>query len=262
MAKTPKVKGYGAYWKGDIKNKTIARKNKQYISDQRCLRVYKKQLHKQYPNDNERNDAPGKNQSLDEAGPSAERTSDPIADYQVKVIKPKVETLYYVAAREDHRKAKIKDGGSGNHFKRDLRESESSGHDSDGSGQSDSDEVDDDEQSEDDEIDSHLRDHVGDGRTRRGIEKANSLSDNKQKFTGVYGKALKKKHEKLQIKKQLNDERVNKIKQKKREIREKKQERYARHRLLGSRTKRGQPIMANVISHLMNKFQKKHKMDE
>ncbi|GIX65685.1 rRNA processing domain containing protein, putative [Babesia caballi] len=81
----------------------------------------------------------------------------------------------------------------------------------------------------------------------------------KGKYSGVYAKALKLREEQIKVKQQLHNERIEKIKQKKREIREKKQERYARHRLLGKKTKRGQPIMANVISHLMNNFQKKQR---
>ncbi|GBE59459.1 rRNA processing Fyv7, putative [Babesia ovata] len=311
MAKTAKVKGYGAYWKGDIKNKTIKRKNKQYISDQRCLQVYKKELQKRKERDTTNETTGSNNVNAQEKGDTGRRPNvQTIAEHDVKIIKPQIETVYYVNGSQARGNANIaydskreepsddgEDAGLGrvpaSHDasgtpevteRRGGRFSEDNHESDDETEQSDSD-------SGTGELENHDELQSTAATSRNGTEQTNSRSNSakgaktsdrisinndkgvdvasnargksnekqKGKFTGVYAKALKLREEKAKIKQQQHNERIEKIKQKKREIREKKQERYARHRLLGQKTKRGQPIMANVISHLMNNFEKKYK---
>ncbi|ORM41194.1 uncharacterized protein BXIN_0355 [Babesia sp. Xinjiang] len=301
MAKKSKVKGYGAYWKGDVRNKTIARKNKQYISDQRCLRIYKKQIkelsqssvdHKQRPNFTKNTN---KDFFSDPDGASA------IAEQNVKVIKPKIETVYFIpGAHSRAKETDIDDDDADIEDSKDKSKStdvtdsiDASGHinadvdhvasDESLDEQEDYQGTDSDSSSKDDELDEsahrgsrreesdqrgNLKNNKSDKRTRKDLQSGenqqerNGAPDGKQKkkFTGVYAKALKLREERAKIRAQQHNEKVEKIKQKKREIREKKQERYERHRLLGKKTKKGQPIMSRVISHLMNNYQKKHEL--
>ncbi|CDR96482.1 rRNA processing domain containing protein, putative [Babesia bigemina] len=309
MAKTAKVKGYGAYWKGDIKNKTIKRKNKQYISDQRCLQVYKKELQKLNEGTAADEATCSNNVNTEAKSTSGHRSNvQTIAEHDVKIIKPQIETVYYVNgahprgdANATHYSKRRELSGEGKNSRRKTdgatrdasvapevnwslggRISESNQESDNESdvidSESDSGELENDDlqtsaaTSDDhgeqtasrsspskkgkDKAKARLTDGKSDAKASSTEDKTNKKQ--KGKFTGVYAKALKLREEKAKIRQQQHNERVEKIKQKKREIREKKQERYARHRLLGQKTKRGQPIMANVISHLMNNFQKKH----
>ncbi|KAK1932754.1 hypothetical protein X943_000640 [Babesia divergens] len=310
MTKPSKVKGYGAYWKGDIKNKTIARRNKQYISDQRCLRVYKKQLQRDAEQLEAPNDSTGGDVKLNRGGVASTKTFRTSTDQDVTVIKPQVEIVYYMPESSRNGEMNyVNEGGpdeSPDDSDNDVVETDEASI-ADGTDEedgSDYSEIGNPHQDHDDgmldEANSEYKSTNGiepsqstrihssptskranspqgdsksnfkvDHRTRKGSAKAESGSalgerpkGKGEKFSGVYAKALKIRHERSKIRQQQYEEKLSKTIQKKREIREKKQQRYARHRLLGNKTKKGQPIMANVISHLMNNFQKKHKLDD
>ncbi|GFE52865.1 thyroid transcription factor 1-associated protein 26, putative [Babesia ovis] len=304
MAKNTKVKGYGAYWKGDIKNKTIARKNKQYISDQRCLRVYKKQLKEldrseaDYVNTvTKRKQIPGES--------SADVNATSIAEQHVEIIKPQVETVYLLQRgndygahpdaqnREQDLEHKLKSGCStiakdsidldnkprkGKHFKSSVVEEVEGNDEYNG----DAEPIESDTNGEVHDMCSAGSVDISEtgGNTEncgRGAEdtgmfkgeikykhetgsKGETQRSQKGKFSGVYAKALKLREERAKIRAQQHNERLEKLKEKKRAIREKKQDRYERHRLLGRKTKKGQPIMSSVLSHLMKNFQKKHEL--
>ncbi|UKJ88743.2 hypothetical protein MACJ_001988 [Theileria orientalis] len=194
--KKSKLKGYGVYWSGDIKNKHIARKNQQYIRDQKYLHKYKK----------------FKDQSVEQessqTSESHTENSTSLNSYieNPNLIKPHVELTYLELSDED---------SPANHN---------------------------DTSPVVDEPDANCdvdEDGPDEGTKQRG---------------NVYSKVLKKRREIEKKKKEEYDHKVEEIKKRKKEIRAKKQKRYERHRLLGARTKKGQPIMKNVIKHIMKKF--------
>ncbi|UKK01129.2 hypothetical protein MACK_001942 [Theileria orientalis] len=194
--KKSKLKGYGVYWSGDIKNKHIARKNQQYIRDQKYLHKYKKfkdQYAEQEPS------------QVTES--HTEHSSSLISDFETpNLIKPQVEVTYLQLSDED----------SPNNY-------------------NDSSPIAD-------------KPHVSPDVDEEDADEGSKLKGN------VYSKVLKKRRDIEKKKKEEYDQKVEEIKKRKKEIRAKKQKRYERHRLLGARTKKGQPIMKNVIKHIMKNF--------
>ncbi|BAM41008.1 conserved hypothetical protein [Theileria orientalis strain Shintoku] len=184
--KKSKLKGYGVYWSGDIKNKHIARKNKQYIRDQKYLHKYKKfkdqYVEQESSQPTERHTEPSSSLNTDFEAPNS--------------IKPQVEVTYLELSDEES-PTKYNDSSP---------------------------------IVEEPEDDDGYKESVDEGSKQRG---------------NVYSKVLKKRREIEMKKKEEHDQRVEEIKKRKKEIRAKKQKRYERHRLLGARTKKGQPIMKN-----------------
>ncbi|KAK2196065.1 Fyv7-TAP26 [Babesia duncani] len=198
MGKGAKVKGYGAYWKGHIKNKTIAQKNKQYIADQRCLHMYRKFKQQDDGLDDMKNT---KIQLIEE------QHSGDVDDVPVIVPEIKYECL--------------------------------ESQDSDGCG-----------------VEFDVNSTFDDFKELHNYEKSpNHVEAGKH---SVYSKALKKRQVLKKQHESARNERIEEIKRQKREIYGKKRDRYHRYRLLGKFTKRGQPIMANVISHLMHKYKRQN----
>ncbi|EKX73354.1 conserved hypothetical protein [Theileria equi strain WA] len=219
-----KVKGYGVYWAGHIKNKSIARKNKQYIKDQRYLSVYKKLIKDKKEEDtglhtdgsgapskstdtrtNDRVVDDGQNGHIEATSPSCEESRvDNSPGEQSVTIKPQIESVYLYDGDEEQPEVVN-------------------------------------EQTETSTVED------GETKERKRTEKTPK---------GIYAKALKKRQELEKEKQKRENERIEEIKRRKKEIREKKQQRYERHRLLGTKTKKGQPIMANVVKFLMKKHVK------
>ncbi|EDO07772.1 rRNA processing family protein [Babesia bovis T2Bo] len=296
MAKNLNFKGQGAYWKGSVKNKTIARKNKQYISDQRCLKEYKKQLRSvEQSTTSSKTDS---NNSIEVAQnvTSIHQTSSSVGDHHVEIVKPQIERVYLqhdentssvngqqqttskseislhkgdsktsprTRKRDKKHVVSVADSANGSNLDYDEPQDINSCTDTDdvelphidGSSSSNRNVMTPEVKSDFDAT------SVVDNEMDNDSQDANNLSPKEPghgKYSGVYAKALKLREERAKLLAQQHNERVEKIKQKKREIRTKKQARYERHRLLGEKTKRGQPIMSRVITHLMKNFERKH----
>uniref|UniRef100_A0A3B0MVI3 rRNA processing, putative n=1 Tax=Theileria annulata TaxID=5874 RepID=A0A3B0MVI3_THEAN len=208
MAKrVKKVKGYGAYWSGDIKNKHIQRKNKQYVIDQKYLTQYKKISHQNILNSVDSYNTLCKSISFE--------NNNQYNNDNVEIIKPIIETVYLEPSDQQNDEETIHNNGE--IYQLDSNSTQN--------------------------IITNINTTVA-----NPVNTSKSLNLNNH---GIYSKIIDKR--KRLENKSLDEynKHIEELKTKKKERRKKKELRYERHRLLGTKTKKGQPIMKNVIKHLM-----------
>ncbi|XP_955325.1 uncharacterized protein TA18680 [Theileria annulata] len=206
-----KVKGYGAYWSGDIKNKHIQRKNKQYVIDQKYLTQYKKISHQNIANSVDSYNTLCKSISFE--------NNNLYNNDNVEIIKPIIETVYLEPSDQQNDGETIHNNGERTK-----------------------------------NLDSDSTQNIITDINTAVSNPVNTTKSVNVKNCGIYSKIIDKRKRFENKRSDEYKKHVEEMKMRKKERREKKKMRYERHRLLGTKTKKGQPIMKNVIKHLIKSF--------